>query len=111
MLAATITDDRCVIISTHQVRDLDSLIDNILIVDDGELIVNANIDTIMQKICFKQFTNENEAWDSIYSENNLMGTSAVLLNESGEDCGRMDTELFFNAAIGNKPVMQSLFTR
>jgi len=111
MMAATITEERCVIISTHQVRDLDSLIDNILIVDDGELIVNANIDTIMQKICFKQFLNENEAWNSIYSENNLMGTSAVMLNENEEECGRMDTELLFNAAIGNKPIMQSLFTR
>jgi len=110
MMAATITDERCVIISTHQVRDLDSLIDNILIVDEGELVVNANIDTIMQKICFKQFLTEKEAWDSIYSENNLMGTSAVMLNENEEECGRMDTELFFNAAIGNKPIMQSLFT-
>jgi ABC-2 type transport system ATP-binding protein len=45
MMAASLTDERCVIISTHQVRDLDSLIDNIIIVDEGELIVNASIDT------------------------------------------------------------------
>src|SRR5476649_1378394 len=35
MMAASITDERCVIISTHQVRDLDALIDNILIVENG----------------------------------------------------------------------------
>lgn len=110
MLAATINDERCVIISTHQVRDLDSLIDNILIVDDGELIVNANIDTITRKICFKQFLNEKDAWNSIYSENNLMGTSAVLLNEDEEDCGRMDIELFFNAAVANKTTVRTLFS-
>lgn len=111
MLAATVTEDRCVIISTHQVRDLDSLIDNIIIVDDGELIVNANIDTIAQKICFKQFASENDAWDSIYYENNLMGTSAVLINNGQyDDTGRMDTELFFNAAIANKSKIQALFS-
>ena len=109
MMAAAINDERCVIISTHQVRDLDTLIDNILIVDNGELIVNATIDDILTKICFKQFENENEAWDSIYSENNLLGTSAVVINENGEAYGRMDTELFFNAAIGNKSIIQSLF--
>jgi ABC-2 type transport system ATP-binding protein len=98
-----------VIISTHQVRDLDSLIDNIIIVDDGELIVNAGIDTITQKVAFKQFSNEDEAMNSIYSENNLMGTSAVMLNDHTEEGGRMDTELFFNAAIANKTTMQSLF--
>lgn len=111
MLAATVTDERCVIISTHQVRDLDSLIDNIIIVDDGELILNANIDTISQKICFHQFENESEAANSIYFEGNLMGVSAVLLNDgSYEHSSRMDTELFFNAAIANKNQMQSLFS-
>ena len=91
MMAAAINDERCVIISTHQVRDLDTLIDNILIVDNGELIVNATIDDILTKICFKQFENENEAWDSIYSENNLLGTSAVVINETGEAYGRIES--------------------
>jgi ABC-2 type transport system ATP-binding protein len=110
MMATTINEERCVIISTHQVRDLDSLIDNIIIVEDGELIVNASIDTITQKVSFKQFSNEDEALDSIYSENNLMGTSAVVLNTHPDDDSRMDTELFFNASIANKTTMQSLFT-
>lgn len=110
MMASAINDERCVIISTHQVRDLDSLIDNIIIVDDGELIVNASIDTITQKVSFKQFSNENEALDSIYSENNLMGTSAVMHNINPDEHSRMDTELFFNAAVANKTTMQSLFT-
>jgi ABC-2 type transport system ATP-binding protein len=109
MMASTINEERCVIISTHQVRDLDSLIDNIIIVDDGELIVNAGIDTITQKVAFKHFTNEDEAANSIYSENNVMGTSAVMLNDHSDEDGRMDTELFFNAAIANKTTMQSLF--
>jgi hypothetical protein len=47
--------------------------------------------------------------NSIYSENNLMGTSAVMLNDHSDEGGRMDTELFFNAAIANKTTMQSLF--
>lgn len=110
MLAATVTDERCVIISTHQVRDLDSLIDNIIIVDEGELILNANINSITEKIAFKQFQNENEALDSIYSENNLLGTSAVVLNNNEDENVRMDTELFFNAAIANKNKIQSLFS-
>jgi ABC-2 type transport system ATP-binding protein len=110
MMASAINEERCVIISTHQVRDLDSLIDNIIIVDDGELIVNAGIETITEKVCFKHFSNEDEAVDSIYSENNLMGTSAVMFNNHTDECGRMDTELFFNAAIANKTTMQSLFT-
>jgi ABC-2 type transport system ATP-binding protein len=110
MLAATITDERCVIISTHQVRDLDSLIDKIIIVDEGELVVNAGIGEITDKLSFKQFADQQDAWDSIYEEQNLMGTYAVVPNENHEEGGRMDIELFFNAAIGNKEIMQKLFT-
>lgn len=110
MMAASVNESRCVIISTHQVRDLDSLIDKILIVDEGELIVNASVDTIMQKLSFKQFSDEADAYESIYTENNLMGAFAVLLNEKETEGGRLDTELFFNAAIANKEKMKSLFT-
>ncbi|MES2328497.1 MAG: ABC transporter ATP-binding protein [Bacteroidota bacterium] len=110
MLAASVTETTCVIISTHQVRDLDSLIDKILIVDEGELIVNASVDTITQKLSFKQFSAEEDAGGSIYTENNLLGAFAVLLNEGHTQNGRIDTELFFNAAIANKEIMKSLFT-
>lgn len=110
MLAGNLTADRCIIISTHQTRDLDSLIDNIVIVDDGELIMNAHLDRIAEKICFRQFANEDQAINSIYSENNVMGTSAVMFNNNEENPGRMDIELLFNAAIANKKVIQSLFT-
>jgi len=110
MMAASLNESRCVIISTHQVRDLDSLIDKILIVDEGELIVNAGVDTITQKLSFKQFSNEEEAYGSIYTENNLMGAFAVLPNERETEGGRIDTELFFNAAIANKEKMKSFFT-
>ena len=110
MMAATINDDRCVIISTHQIRDLDSLIDKIIIVDEGEVLVNTDIHHITEKLCFKQFDTENEAWNAMYSESTLAGTYAVLPNEENEEGGKMDIELFFNAAIANKKNMQQLFS-
>lgn len=109
MMAASINEDRCVIISTHQVRDLDSLIDQIMIVDEGDIVVNASIETITQKLCFKQFEKEAEAWNSIYAESTLAGTYAVVPNEENEEGGKMDIELFFNAAVANKTLIQQLF--
>ena len=108
-MAAIMHPDRCVIISTHQVRDLDSLIDSILIIDEGELVMNASLQNITQKIIFKHFTDEIDAPKSIYSESNLMGVSAVLINEHKEESNRIDTELFFNACIANKEQIHKLF--
>lgn len=111
MIASTINDNRCIIISTHQVRDLDSLIDRILVVENGELLVNSSIDTITSKLHFKQLKDDYPSDNVLYSESNLLGTSAVLLNNGGESAfSRIDIELFFNAVMANKQQMQSLFT-
>ncbi len=110
MMAASLTDDRCVIISTHQVRDLDSLIDNIIIVDEGELIVNASINTITNTLSFEQFANEQDTIGCIYAESNLLGFSAIIRNSDPDHYSRMDTELFFNASVADKNTMKSLFT-
>lgn len=110
MMAATINENRCVIISTHQVRDLDSLIDKIIIVEEGEVLVNEAMESITEKLSFKQFNDEAEARNAIYSESTLAGTYAVLLNEENEEGGKMDIELFFNATVANKKTMQQLFS-
>src|SRR6202007_130988 len=39
LIASMLNEERCVIISTHQVRDLDSLIDTVLILDDHHIVV------------------------------------------------------------------------
>jgi ABC-2 type transport system ATP-binding protein len=93
------------------VRDLDSLIDNILIVENGELLVNSAISNITDKLHFKQLKEDIVSDKILYSESNLLGTSAVLLNDNDNDhASRIDIELFFNAVMANKQKMQSLFT-
>jgi ABC-type multidrug transport system, ATPase component len=53
MVASAIDDSRCLIISTHQVRDLDSLIDSITIMDGHEIVFNEPTDNITKKLLFK----------------------------------------------------------
>ena len=54
VIARTFQDDKIIIISTHQVRDLDQLIDYVLILDDKKIILHESVDTITEKIVFKQ---------------------------------------------------------
>lgn len=109
MMAANIHEERCIIISTHQVRDLDSLIDRILLIDDGEVIVNAGTDEITHKLVFKQIGNQESTEEPIYAENNLMGQLVVMQRNETESTTRMDIELFFNAGIANKKAFKQLF--
>jgi len=44
LIASVQTENRCIIISTHQVRDLDSLIDTLLVLHNGEIVFNRSLD-------------------------------------------------------------------
>ena len=43
LIASVFTGDKMIFISTHQIRDLDNLIDNVIIVDNGELLLQASV--------------------------------------------------------------------
>jgi ABC-2 type transport system ATP-binding protein len=53
-------DDQIIIISTHQVRDLYSLIDHVLVLEDKQIIVNESTDRITEKLVFKQVMQLDE---------------------------------------------------
>jgi ABC-2 type transport system ATP-binding protein len=53
IIASSITNERVILISTHQVRDLESLIDPIIIMDNREVLLNAGTDVIAEKLSFK----------------------------------------------------------
>jgi len=109
MVASAIDDDRCLVISTHQVRDLDSLIDSITIMDNHEIVFNESIENITKKLLFK-FVDRNETDETvIYSEDSLRGLYQVRENKTGEE-SKVDIELLFNAIFADKKRIKQLFS-
>jgi ABC-2 type transport system ATP-binding protein len=107
LIASVLTEDRCIVISTHQVRDLDSLIDTILVLHDREIVVNQTVDEIGEKVFFGNYAS-TEGLPVLYEEENVRGVSAILKNTSGK-FSKIDLELFFNAVTnGSKPLVETL---
>lgn len=52
LVASLIDDNQTVIISTHQVRDLESLIDTVLILDQRQTLLNKTLNEIGEKLYF-----------------------------------------------------------
>jgi ABC-2 type transport system ATP-binding protein len=98
IIASTLTEDRCVIISTHQVRDLDNLIDSIIILNDQKIVVNTSMDQIAEKVNFG--TIPAGATDYLYAEPTLSGLHAITIN-TDNSYSKVDMELLFNAIISN----------
>ena len=108
MVASAVDENRCIIISTHQVRDLDSLIDRLVIMDHHEIALNETIETITDHLLFRVQDAERKDVPVVYSEDTLRGVYQVCENINKED-SKLDIELLFNAVCANKKQIQQIF--
>ncbi|MDB5014162.1 MAG: transporter ATP-binding protein [Daejeonella sp.] len=109
LIASVMNDKRIIFISTHQTRDLENLIDQVVIVDNGKLLLNASVDEITSKLHFETVNVVPSETKIIFSEEYLKGTSIVRENTTGED-SRINLEHLFNGATQNPQLLNQIFT-
>ena len=99
ILVSSVSDDQLVIISTHQVKDIDTIIDTVMVVDEGRLIFNQTTDEITGNYYFDRVDSlEEETY--LYQEAGI-GGYRVIRNADGVHESPIDLELLFNAIITN----------
>ena len=108
LMASAADESRLVIISTHQVRDLHSLIDMVAILDNGHMLLNASSFEITEKLLFDVDNMKSAEGKIFYSEESPRGNYQVKENVNHLD-STLDLELLFNAAISNKNEIANLF--
>jgi ABC-2 type transport system ATP-binding protein len=108
LIAAEMNDDRMIFISTHQIRDLDNLIDRVVIVDEGELLLNASVATITEKLLFTTVDEIPTGDKILYAEESLLGVSIVTENKNAAD-SKVNLEHLFNAVTENPEIIKQIF--
>ena len=108
LIASVFNSERTIFISTHQIRDLDNLIDRVIIVDQGSLLLNASISEISGKLCFKTVKEIPDQNKVLYSEESLKGISVVVENNGHEE-SKVDLEHLFNATVANPALSKTIF--
>ena len=108
LIATVMNDDRMIFISTHQIRDLDNLIDQVIIVDNGDLLLNASLSAIGEKLCFKTVEAIPANTHVLYEEDALKGKSIVVENTLYEDT-KINLEHLFNAITENPAMAKAIF--
>ncbi len=101
VVASHLTKDQVVIISTHQIRDLDKLIDSIIVLDDGNIIFQSDIAVIEKKLSFVKGWERPSDDDLLYVEKVLGGYISLHTND-GNHLGDVELEILFNAIVANK---------
>ncbi|WP_028296701.1 ATP-binding cassette domain-containing protein [Olivibacter sitiensis] len=99
VIANAFSDDRCILISTHQVRDLDNLIDSVLILHDRRIVLNKSYEDLGKQLYFGLFDQEIGG-KSLYAEETYRGTLGIATNDNNWN-SKPDLELLFNAVISD----------
>lgn len=107
-IALGMSDERSIIISTHQVRDLESMIDRVLVLHDNSIMLNESVMRIADKMEFVRTTSKEDLQGCIYSTFTPQGFVGVRPNVDGVD-SLVDLEVLFNSIITNPDVVKSLF--
>lgn len=100
-------EDSTIVISTHQVRDLENIIDPIIILDRRDVLLNATIEQISEKLFFDYGTTLHP--DALYSEQLPGGFIQVLPNTEKVD-SKVNIEALFNTVHKHKDLVKKLFS-
>jgi ABC-2 type transport system ATP-binding protein len=107
ILSRRLEERNTIIISTHQVKDVENLIDPIVILNSNAVLLDASVQRIQQKLFF-EYGGEQRP-DALYSEMQPGGFLNVVPNQTGEE-SQLNIEALFNAVLRNKNTVRELFS-
>ncbi len=97
IVASAMSDNRTIIISTHQVRDMEQLIDPIIIIHNNSVVLNSSLEDINTRFTIINTLEPPE--DAVYSEKNALGYISLTSKKEEDSDVAIDIEFLFNAII------------
>ena len=109
LVAESLDENQIFVISTHQVRDVESLIDRIVVLHQGKVLLNQSMEALSSQIRMTHTPTRPDpnSRGLLYSEAGVGGHWAVWWEEQGGD-GHLDLEILFNTVIARPDIYQSL---
>lgn len=102
VIANNMSDERTLIISTHQVHDIETLLDHILILSESEMLLNSTVSKICENYSFEYRQPQEMDETVIYAEPTLQGNAVIAKRGKDDEETQMNLELLFNAVVMGK---------
>ena len=107
IVAQAMTDDKMMLFSTHQVRDIEQVIDHVVIIDNSRVLLDANLADVSARLAFRPMRPGDEP---LLTQPSPMGTLAVVPAAPGEET-QPDLEMLFNATLLQPDMVNKLFAQ
>jgi len=107
-IATNMTDDRTIIISTHQVQDIERLIEHVVILENNAILLDASAVDICRNLYFITGESHIDAEKALYVTPSFQGYNALMPNNDQEE-STLNLETLFNAVLENPSTIHNLF--
>ena len=97
VITENMSEDRTLIISTHQVHDVEQLLDHVLFLSERTLLMDSSIGDITDRYVFEIRTPQEMDSTVIYAEPSLQGNIVMARRQEGQPETLVNLELLFNA--------------
>ncbi len=106
LVTTCMSDDKMMLISTHQVRDISDILDHVTIIDQSRVLLNTGMADVMSRIAFRPL---REGDQPIFVLQSPYGPLGAVPARDGEET-KVDLEMLFNATLQNPAAINNLFT-
>lgn len=107
-IASGMTDDKTIVISTHQVRDIDKVLDHVLIMDNNRVLLDESIAGICSKLLFVESDDRERDQSALYTLPSVQGNFLMLPNTEEEET-EINLELLFSATLAMPDKIAAMF--
>lgn len=108
VIASGMTEEKSVVVSTHQVRNIDRLLDQVVVIDGNEVLLNRSVVDITDKLLFAEQGMNEPTDDALFVQLSVHGNSVIWPNLAGEE-SPLNLELLFNALLTEREKIQAIF--
>ena len=106
LVTTSMSDEKLMLISTHQVRDISDILDHVTIIDQSRVLLNTSFADVMSRLAFRPM---REGDQPIFVQQSAMGSLVAVPARDGEET-KVDLEMLFNATLQNPEAINQLFT-
>ncbi len=108
-IASHMDTDRIIVISTHQVHDIERLLDHLILIGDGNPIINCPISRLTERLCFFTGMGEERGENTLFSMPALGGYAHISLRGENDEETELNLESLFDMAMKCPSILTEIF--
>lgn len=108
-VAKNMTDEKCIIISTHQVLDVEKILDHVCIIDNNGVLLNTSMFEVSKHLSFR-VTNDRELIENALMSCDAPGGASIVERATPDNETDVNLEMLFEFVESNRDLVKQIFS-